>query len=83
MKKRIYHGSPTVIPMPLLSKGKANNDYGRGFYCTEDVEMAREWACKGTMPPGFVNGFVNAQTSTNSFILQINFLIRSLSAIAL
>ena len=57
MKKRIYHGSPTVIPMPLLSKGKANNDYGRGFYCTEDVEMAREWACKGTMPPGFVNGY--------------------------
>ena len=57
MKKRIYHGSPTVIPMPLLSKGKANNDYGRGFYCTEDVEMAREWACKGAMPPGFVNAY--------------------------
>ena len=43
--------------MPVLSEGKANNDYGRGFYCTEDVEMAREWACKGTMSPGFVNAY--------------------------
>ncbi len=43
------------IPKPLLSKGKENNDYGRGFYCTEDMEMAREWACRGKAPPGFMN----------------------------
>ena len=52
---RIYHGSSVEVPKPLLSKGKPNNDYGRGFYCTEDIEMAREWACKGKEPPGFVN----------------------------
>ncbi len=45
------------IPCPSLSKGKDNNDYGRGFYCTEDVEMAREWACRGKAPPGFVNAY--------------------------
>ena len=55
MKQRIYHGSAMEIPKPLLSKGKENNDYGRGFYCTSDIEMAREWACKGKAPPGFVN----------------------------
>ena len=54
---KIYHGSPMEIPKPLLSKGKPNNDYGRGFYCTEDVEMAREWACKGKEPPGFANAY--------------------------
>ena len=54
---KIYHGSPMEIPKPLLSKGKPNNDYGRGFYCTEDVEMAREWACKGKDPPGFANAY--------------------------
>ena len=54
---KIYHGSPLEIPRPLLSKGKPNNDYGRGFYCTEDVEMAREWACKGKEPPGFANAY--------------------------
>ena len=54
---KIYHGSAVEVPKPLLSKGKPNNDYGRGFYCTEDVEMAREWACKGKEPPGFANAY--------------------------
>ena len=57
MNHRIYHGSAMEIPTPLLSKGKENNDYGRGFYCTTDVEMAREWACRGKSPPGFVNAY--------------------------
>ena len=52
---KIYHGSSVEIPTPLLGKGKPNNDYGRGFYCTEDIEMAKEWACKGKEPPGFAN----------------------------
>ena len=52
---KIYHGSSVEIPKPLLGRGKPNNDYGRGFYCTKDIEMAREWACKGKEPPGFVN----------------------------
>ena len=54
---KIYHGSAVEVPKPLLFKGKPNNDYGRGFYCTEDVEMAREWACKGKGPPGFANSY--------------------------
>ena len=41
---KIYHGSSVEVPKPQLDKGKPNNDYGRGFYCTEDIEMAREWA---------------------------------------
>ena len=57
MKRTLYHGSPLEIPKPLLSKGKGNNDYGRGFYCTEDAEMAREWACRKNVPPGFVNQY--------------------------
>ena len=30
---------------PLFGEGKIYNDYGRGFYCTEHVELAKEWAC--------------------------------------
>ena len=51
----LYHGSPFIIEKPELSKGKVSNDYGQGFYCTENIEMAREWACKGKEPPAFVN----------------------------
>ena len=51
----LYHGSPFIIEKPELSKGKMSNDYGRGFYCTEDIEMAKEWACKGKEPPAYAN----------------------------
>ena len=46
MSKRIlYHGSPNILEHPLFGKGKKYNDYGRGFYCTEHPELAKEWAC--------------------------------------
>lgn len=54
---KLYHGSSAEVPKPALAKGRPRNDYGRGFYCTEDVEMAREWACKGREPPGFANAY--------------------------
>ena len=45
MKIDIYHGSAHVIEQPMFGKGKPYNDYGRGFYCTEHAELAKEWAC--------------------------------------
>lgn len=41
---RIYHGSEFEIVKPEYGKGKLYNDYGRGFYCTEDADMGREWS---------------------------------------
>ena len=41
----LYHGSEKIIEKPFLGGGKENNDYGRGFYCTKEIELAREWAC--------------------------------------
>ena len=40
----IYHGSVSIIEHPEFGKGKIKNDYGRGFYCTEDLNLAKEWA---------------------------------------
>ena len=45
MKIDIYHGSAHVIEQPMFGKCKPYNDYGRGFYCTEHAELAKEWAC--------------------------------------
>lgn len=53
---RLLHGSDHIIQEPDYSLGKTNNDYGKGFYCTEDLEMAREWACKENKD-GFVNEY--------------------------
>ena len=41
----IYHGTDHVLEKPLFGEGKIHNDYGRGFYCTEHTELAKEWAC--------------------------------------
>ena len=41
----IYHGSENIIETPEYGKGKPYKDYGRGFYCTEYIDLAKEWAC--------------------------------------
>lgn len=42
--KIIYHGSKDIIEKPNFGKGKPYNDYGLGFYCTENLALAKEWA---------------------------------------
>ena len=43
MIKKLYHGSISIIEKPIFGYGKTYNDYGPGFYCTESLEMAKEW----------------------------------------
>lgn len=38
----LYHGSDHIIEKPVFGEGKSHNDYGRGFYCTEHVELASQ-----------------------------------------
>ena len=56
MKEIIYHGSKKIIEMPEYGKGALNNDYGRGFYCTRNMELAKEWAC-GRGSGGYANKY--------------------------
>lgn len=44
-KMTLYHGSKKIIMNPTLYGGKQTNDYGYGFYCTKEIELANEWAC--------------------------------------
>lgn len=43
MEKTIYHGSDHIIEKPKFGYGKPYNDYGIGFYCTQNPNMAKEW----------------------------------------
>ena len=43
MIKQLYHGSSDIIEKPIFGYGKKYNDYGLGFYCTDTIEMAKEW----------------------------------------
>lgn len=58
MKKlTIYHGSRDIIEKPYYHGGKAENDYGFGFYCTESLELAKEWSCSNVGANGFANKY--------------------------
>lgn len=54
MLKTLYHGSSQIIQQPIFGYGKAYNDYGLGFYCTDNLEMAKEWGV-GKEQNGYAN----------------------------
>lgn len=53
---KLFHGSSNKIETPSYLLGKPNNDYGKGFYCTQDIELAKEWARKQNTD-GYVNEY--------------------------
>lgn len=53
----IYHGSQQIVEEPKHGVGKTYNDYGQGFYCTENIELAKEWACP-VKKDGYANKYV-------------------------
>jgi len=54
MIKKLFHGSVNIIEKPVYGYGKPYNDYGLGFYCTESLEMAKEWGV-GKEQDGYAN----------------------------
>ena len=53
----IYHGSKDIVEKPYYHGEKAENDYGFGFYCTESLELAKEWSCSNNESNGFANKY--------------------------
>lgn len=43
-KITLYHGSNKIIKCPQYGVGSRFNDYGMGFYCTQSLDLAKEWA---------------------------------------
>ena len=56
MREILYHGSEKIIEKPLFGVGKPNNDYGLGFYCTGEFDLAAEWAVSLDRD-GFINEY--------------------------
>lgn len=54
----LYHGTPDKAIAPIYGGGNDKHDYGRGFYLTESLELAKEWAvCRPNEKNGWVHKF--------------------------
>lgn len=52
----LFHGTPEKKVIPAFGLGNDKHDYGKGFYLTENIELAKEWAvCR----PNDENGWVH------------------------
>ncbi len=53
----LYHGSEYIIEHPKYHGGKEYNDYGYGFYCAKESDMAAEWSVSRDHH-GYVNHYI-------------------------
>ena len=54
----LFHGTPAETVVPTYGLGNKKHDYGKGFYLTEDIELAKEWAvCRPDKKNGWVHKF--------------------------
>ena len=63
----IYHGSEQIVEIPTFGKGRINNDFGLGFYCTESNDLAKEWAVSSLR-----DGFSNRYTLDTEYLNILN-----------
>ena len=63
----VYHGSQQIVEVPTFGKGRKNNDFGLGFYCTESNDLAKEWAVSSLR-----DGFSNRYTLDTEYLNILN-----------
>lgn len=64
----LYHGSTNIICNPDFGIGNVHNDYGLAFYCTENLNLAREWAVSADRD-GFANCYkLNTEGLTELYL---------------
>lgn len=66
----LYHGSPNQIVMPRFGLGEDRHDYGKGFYLTESIDLAKEWA---VYKPDQTNGWVHKYVLDSAGLRILNF----------
>lgn len=67
----LYHGTPDEVVNPVYGGGQDKHDYGRGFYLTEDIELAKEWAvCRPNQQNGWVHKYELDCTDLKMFDFQ-------------
>lgn len=66
----LYHGSSNQIVIPRFGLGEDRHDYGKGFYLTESIDLAKEWA---VYKPDQTNGWVHKYVLDDAGLRILNF----------
>ena len=54
----LFHGTSKKIVVPTYGEGEKKHDYGQGFYLTESIDLAKEWAvCRPNEENGWVHKY--------------------------
>lgn len=54
----LFHETADKVVVPTYGLGNDKHDYGKGFYLTENIELAKEWAvCRPDETNGYVHKF--------------------------
>lgn len=54
----LYHGSQNKEIMPTFDYGNDEYAFGKGFYLTHDIELAKEWAvCSSSYSNGWLHAY--------------------------
>lgn len=54
----LFHGTSEKIVVPIYGEGEKKHDYGQGFYLTEIIDLAKEWAvCRPNEENGWVHKY--------------------------
>ena len=57
-KITLFHGTPDKIVVPTYGLGEKRHDYGIGFYLTDNIDLAKEWAvCRPNEKNGWVHQY--------------------------
>ena len=57
-KISLFHGTFEKNVVPTYGLGEEKHDYGKGFYLTENIELAKEWAvCRPDVTSGWVHQY--------------------------
>lgn len=64
----LFHGSQNKYVIPTYGIGEDKHDYGKGFYLTENKDLASEWAVYN---PTGVNGWVHTYSFKEGTNLKI------------
>lgn len=52
----LFHGTSNKVVIPTFGLGDEKHDYGKGFYLTDNLELAKEWA---VCIPNDTNGWIH------------------------